>query len=211
MESAIENLDTWEPRTAQLLEGAVRIAETLTSLLDRRQATIELLTSLVNARACLWAWGHGDGLAQGVIPVAWLATGIAPEQMSVVAEMGLEPAMEEFYRQPILKLMAGKSQCTVSRQQIVDDSHWSDSTMRGCLLRIGMDEWLHSLQYSNGSVWSSLLLLRDMGKPRFDPHDVSLIDLAMSSLEWLHAAAVEQPVGQRLTTCSKCGIALGNS
>lgn len=182
------------PSLTQLLMEAVRIAETRPSLLDRRQATVELLASLVDAEACIWAWGHGDGLAQGVIPVAWIATGFAPEQMSGLAEMGLDPEMEGFYRQPILDRMAGKSQCTVSRQQIADGSHWSNSSMRGYLLRIEMDEWLHSLHYSSDSVWSDLLLLRGVGKPSFDPHDVALIDLAMTSLEWLHSSAVEQPL-----------------
>lgn len=194
MESVMESLIASDARLAQLLVGAVRIAETLTSLVDRRQATIELLASLLDAKACLWSWGHGDGLAQGVVPVAWLITGLAPEQMSGLAEMGLDPVMEGFYRQPILERMAGTLQCTLCRQQIADGSHWSNSTMRGYLLRIGMDEWLHSLHYSKASVWSNLLLLRGLEKPRFEPQDVALIDLAMSSLEWLHSSAVEQPL-----------------
>ena len=63
--------------------------------------------------------------------------------------------------------------------------------MRRMIERAGWSCWLHSVRYSPSGTWSNLFFLRNTGRAEFGPREAAIVDLAMSSVTWLHSTADE--------------------
>ena len=138
-----------------------------------------------------WAWGRGKPLASDVIPIALITRGYSDSQKALMIQMSLDPETKTAFRIPILKRMGDDPQNTCVRTQIVPDDEWEKSRMRSLTMLFGADEWVHSVRYSAMDTWSNLFLLRSTGKPAFGLDDIAILDLAIGSIDWLHATAEE--------------------
>gem|GEM_PF-4689697 len=59
------------------------------------------------------------------------------------------------------------------------------------LSEIGPDELVQCVRYSIDDNWSQLFLLREISQQPVSAQDRPLVDLAMTSIVWLHATADE--------------------
>lgn len=174
-----------------LVGGIVHIANTHGSLAERRQATLELLLKLLDARVGHWAWGYGDVVTSGLLPVAILFAGYTPEEVVILSTMGLDTEASQVFRSRILQQMEGSNHSTVIRPEIIPDLEWHDSKMRSYLQQMNVDEWVHSVRYQSANVWANIMILRNANEPEFDASDTALLDIAMQSISWLHATEDE--------------------
>ena len=178
-------------RIEKLLLGVCQIAEANSNIVVRRKLTVDLIVQLLRADFGHWAWGHGDAISNGVTPVAVITQGYDEQQKAMLYQLALDSHMEKEFRKPIIKLMGGKLQHSSRRQCIFSDREWQASRMRENALRLGVDEWVHSVRYADLNTWSNLLLFRKVGEEGFKQSDVELIDLVLTAVPWLHAAAEE--------------------
>ncbi len=174
-----------------LLGGIVQTANTHISLAERRQATLDILLALLHARVGHWAWGYGDVVTNGLLPVGLLVAGYTPEQLAVFNTMALDTECMKPFQTSIYNLMQGNHHSTVHRGEIFADEVWRESPMRRYLQLIELDEWVHSVRYQSANVWSNMMLLRNSTEKAFDAEETALLDIAMQSISWLHATAEE--------------------
>ncbi|MDZ4850418.1 MAG: LuxR C-terminal-related transcriptional regulator [Pirellulaceae bacterium] len=186
-ESATIPVDT----ASHLIQGIVRIAHVHATLVDRRQAVLDLLLKILGAKFATWSWGYGDLTGTEIQPIAMLTSGYSQDEMVVFCRMGLDPESERLFRRPIWDRMKGSSHSTVIRRDIFADLDWSQSKMRDYLQEMQADEWIHALRHQSRGVWSNMCLIRRLGDSEFTANDVIILDLAMQSIAWLHATASE--------------------
>ena len=161
------------------------------SLQERRQLLLKLLVELLDANVGHWAWGYGDVVTNGLLPVAIIVEGYRPDQLTLFSQMGLDTELMHPFRSKIYELMGGNHHSTVVRSDIFEDAAWLKSGMRASLQQMGLNEWVHCVRYQSANVWSNMMLVRNSDRAGFTVEDALLLDVAMKSISWLHATAEE--------------------
>ncbi len=174
-----------------LLQSVVRISDCESSLSNRRMAVLENLIKLTGAICGNWSWGYGFKEASSPMPIAIICVGMSEEQINGFTNMALAPAMDHEFRDPILQRMTGENQMSTLRQDLHDDSEWPNTFNRKQLSKIGLDEWVHCVRYSNDETWSILILYRQQGQSHFQLEDRLLVETAMHGIPWLFASESE--------------------
>jgi len=178
--------------THRLLAAVATIADNQTDLAQRRRTFLLELAELVGADAGFWAWGRGWPDSSSVTPVAIIDFGFTDQQRTVVIEWGLDANTDREFRQPILARMGEAKKSTDVRRDIMSDDVWAAyPRTRRQLARGGWNSWLHSVRYSTSDTWSNMLLLRTIGRDEFGPREAAIVDLAMTSVPWMHSTAEE--------------------
>jgi DNA-binding CsgD family transcriptional regulator len=176
----------------RLLTLIASIAEDHLDLAQRRKALLDELIGLIAADAGWWAWGRGWPDSSAVAPVAIIDHGFTDQERALIIEWALDPDTDKNFRQPILARMAGKNATVQVRRDIVPDEIWQEqSYMRRQLARAGFESWLHAVRYSASDTWSNMFFVRKLGREEFGDAEKVVIDLAMTSVTWLHATPDE--------------------
>ncbi len=183
--------------TVELVSRLLEITHQHSSLTDRRQATLECLTSLLDARAGHWTWGYGDVIQSSVQPVAIFTYGYEPQDLAVISQMGLDSEIDQALRFPILNKMSEVAQSVDTRRCIFSDENWENATMRKYLLQIHADEWLHAVRYETLNSWSNMFFIRSLGQPPFEEEHRHLLDVSLSAIPWLRASTNMEPESSR--------------
>ena len=173
-----------------------RIADRWRDPARRRREALRELQELTRAELGWWAWGQGraDGT---LVPVAVIQFGVSELQKCNLIAMGMAPELDAEFRQPILAQMGSQRQCTSLRADIYSDTVWRGSHVYRVLRDVGASEWLHTVRYDEPDCWSNLLLLRRSDEPPFSERNRETIDLAMSSISWLHAPSMSPVAPKR--------------
>jgi hypothetical protein len=158
-----------------LLESVAVIAGDTTDLADRRQCCVQILADLIQADAGIWAWDCGNPQANSnFVPVAVIHCGVTPQQLISFMEHGL-----------VL------SPSSKAPRSMSSEDEWRSLPSRSLLQRNGWGTWLNSIRHSPSGTWSSLFLARNLGRDEFNPRDAAIVDLALTSITWLHSTADE--------------------
>ncbi len=175
----------------KLLETVTQAANNYVDLGDRRLVLLRVLKELTGAAAGYWAWGHGDGSQNSVVPVALINLGFTEQQMADYVRISLATESQREFVEPIKKLKGELPQFTLIRADLYPELDWKQTYFGHQLNLIGFDEWVQSVRYSRSETWSQLFLLRAVGACTFQAQDRALIDIAMSSISWLHSSQAE--------------------
>jgi DNA-binding CsgD family transcriptional regulator len=176
----------------RLLTLVASIAEDRLDLAQRRKALLQALVDLIAADAGWWSWGRGWPDSSAVAPVAIIDHGFTDQQRALVIEWALDPDTDKNFRQPILARMAGKNATVQVRREIVPDEIWKEQPyMRRQLATAGFETWLMAVRYSATDTWSNIFFVRKLGREEFGNDQKAIIDLAMTSVTWLHATPDE--------------------
>ena len=90
------------------------------------------------------------------------------------------------FNQPIRELLKKQDHVTVSRSIIWSDAEWSSESFVTALLHpLDWDNWLISVRYLTSDTWTSMTFFRSLGRPDFEASDLELVELVMSSVEWM--------------------------
>lgn len=184
-----ENLST--NTLKRLLETVTQTADRYVDLSDRRLVVLRILKELTGATAGYWAWGHEDGTEKSVVAVALINLGFTEQQMAAYVKASFAPEVHRDFVEPIKKRMGTQPQITLTREELYQELAWKETFLGQQLKLIGFEEWLQSIRYSREETWSQLFLLRSVGEMPFQPEDRALIDIAMSSISWLHSSQAE--------------------
>jgi len=153
---------------------------------DRRELLVKRLAGWVGSASGFWSWGRGIPLESNITPVATIVTGFSKEQLSRFPEVALSDQTVRLFNQPIRELLRKQDHVTVSRSMIWNDSEWSsDPFVRNVLHSLDWDNWLISVRYLTSDTWASMTFFRSLGKPDYEPTDLELVELVMSSVEWM--------------------------
>lgn len=175
----------------RLFASTIQIGDRCSDLAARRLAVLQSLIELTFTAAGVWSWGYGDGSENTVMPVAVIPVGFTEPQMFDFVKFAMSSGVYTEIVEPI-KLMKGtKSQIAVARSDLYDLQTWKGTFSCKALNEIGFEEWIQCVRYSSDQNWSQLFLLRANGQSSFSSSDRALVDLAMSSVGWLHASAAE--------------------
>lgn len=187
---------------ADLLAHVLDVSERFAEAADRRQATLDHLLKRLGARAAHWAWGYGDAVASRVQPVAIVTSGYEPAELGVISQMGLDSEIDKSLRVPILRKLNGAPQSVDLRRHIFEDDAWQTAKMRGYLLTIQADEWLHAVRYESDNVWSNMFFIRSVEEPPFEPEQAALLDVCIGAIPWLRAARSAEPARDSIVKLS---------
>ncbi len=66
---------------------------------------LKLLVELLDANVGHWAWGYGDVVTNGLLPVAIIVEGYSAEQLTGFSRMGLDTELMHPFRSRIYELM----------------------------------------------------------------------------------------------------------
>ena len=179
---------------SQLLESVVAIGRTVTDLAEQRRAFVSVLANSVQADAGWWAWGRGrpDADADSVTPVAIVDFGFTDQQRVAAIEWALSRDSHQDFRRRIMPRIIDGLRATTLYQDIFSEEEWAAMPgMRRQLAYGGWESWLHSIRYSASDTWSVLFFLRNQDRGEFGRPESTLIDLAMTSVAWLHSTIEE--------------------
>lgn len=155
-------------------------------LSQRRVILLNQLASMIDAAGGFWGWGRGRPGITAVAPVASIPFGFSDSEWASVAQFCMSLEGQRMTQEPIFQRLRTSRQATVTRQEIVDDDVWNDSSVYRLHLRPArMDDFLTSVRYCSDDLWCCLTFFSRLHKPRFQPRDSALIDLAMSGVAWL--------------------------
>lgn len=153
---------------------------------NRREQLVKQLAGWVGGDSGYWSWGRGIPLESTITPVATIATGFSKEQWLRFPEVALSDQIVRLFNQPIRELLKERDHVTVSRSLIWNDAEWSsDHYVQNVVHSLDWDNWLISVRYLTSDTWASMTLFRSLGKPDFEPADLELVELVMSSVEWM--------------------------
>jgi len=182
----------------RLVEAVIRVGDNNSLLSKRRQALLEELCQLVHADAGHWSWGRGHPSSCPVVPVAMLDHGYSAQQKSALIQTALDEAtMRDFYKRMIDRVDDENQMCA-ARTDIYNDEEWQVSRFRDLAVATESDSWINAARYSHGDTWSNFHLVRFQGRAEFCSREVAIVNLALSSISWLHAMAEEVLPSERL-------------
>jgi DNA-binding CsgD family transcriptional regulator len=177
---------------SQVMRAVLEIAETPTSVGDRRRDVLDRLAKLLQADAGHWAWGRGRPETATILPVAVIHFGYSEADLSAFYRFGLDSRLRDEFNLPLLGLMREDNVSCAVRRDLVRDQQWNaDNWIFRQLRSMGKDSWLHCVRYAANDTWSNMFLVRDVGRPEFGPAERALLDLAITSIPWLWAKPVE--------------------
>lgn len=173
----------------KLLNGIAQIASASHAISDRRQATLDLLMEVLQARLGLWSWGFGDIAGTSIQPMAMITSGYTSHEIGIFTAMAMAPESVRTFRIPVLEMLNGSNQITVTRRMIFPDRVWPESQFRNYMLQMKVDEWMQTVRYETKEKWSGMFFSRNEDAPEFETFHRELLDVTMRSIPWLHVAA----------------------
>ena len=179
--------------TAQrLLESVIAIGNLHAELADRRRVFLTVLLEEIGADTGFWTWGHGTPTDRSVTPVAMIDLGCTDAQRAVVMQWGFDKDSFRGFYERIFQEMEGVTQ---SRSLLVTDFNDEERigipAMREHMARGGWGSWLHNVRYCPQNTWSSLFVLRNTDREEFQPREAAVLEMAVTSVSWLHVIAEE--------------------
>ena len=171
----------------RLLNAAVNIEGAALTLSERRQRFLVAIAELIQADAGHWAWGRGHPETSTIAPVAMLDCGYSAEQKSLFIQSALDPEAMRPFHAGVLSIMHQRRQSSTVRRDVFSDAQWHASHwFQKYMSRMGMDSWVHCLNYDPSDTWSNMFLVRRAGQPEFGDREAAILDVAMASIPWLH-------------------------
>jgi DNA-binding CsgD family transcriptional regulator len=190
--------DSWSsagvsPETIRrLLHVVTGIADTHSTLVERRQAVLVALLDLVQADSGNWAWGRGWPLSSAVTPVSVIWHNVSEQQMIALMQWGLDPDTDVTFRPRVRAQMGDRTSATTIWQDIYTPEEWeARPSMRRHLSAGDWSSWMHAVRYTDGDTWCSLFLLRNGDRPEFGPTESAIVDMVLAGIPWLHSTAEE--------------------
>ncbi|MDB5388887.1 MAG: transcriptional regulator, LuxR family [Planctomycetaceae bacterium] len=175
-----------------LLASALAIGDDNPNLADRRRAILNVLAELIDADAGFWSWGRGWPEMESVTPIALVDFGFTDEQRGDIVAWSLDHDATRNFERRIEVRVRQNFQATSLCEDVFTDSEWdANPLMRQQLVKAGFEDWIHTVRYSTGDTWSSMFLLRNLGKPRFVRQEADVVDVAHSNIAWLHSNTEE--------------------
>ena len=169
----------------------------------KKRFLISELAQLLQADVWLWVQGQKHDQSDRAIPFLHIDGGWTnDEQKACYVQWHSHPEYATLVLKGIADLWG--QFFTVTRQQIVPDQRWYDSSLyRDWYLPAGLDQFLATV-YPIGRIQpdeltvSGLMFHRATGAPAFDNRDRFLLHLVAAEVEWLHRAGTEVAAAQRV-------------
>ena len=176
----------------RLLESVVAIGNHHAELVDRRRAFLTVLLEEIGADAGFWTWGYGKPTDVSITPVAVIDLGFTDAQRAVVMQWGFDQdAFRGFYRRIFLEMQGVTRSRSLLLADFNEDERKGLPVMRSYMEQGGWGSWLHNARYCPQNTWSSLFVLRISDREEFGPREAAILELAVTSVSWLHAIAEE--------------------
>ena len=184
--------DSLYPVARRLLESVVAIGNHHQELVDRRRAFLTVLMEEVGADVAFWAWGHGNPTESSITPVAMIEIGFQETQLAIVMKWALDPeAFCGFYHRVYAEMQGVNQSRSSLMADFNDEERKGFPVMRNYMAQGGWGSWLHNVRYFPKDIWGSLLVLRNTDRDEFGPREAAILELAATSVSWLHATAEE--------------------
>ncbi|MFM9960322.1 MAG: response regulator transcription factor [Planctomycetaceae bacterium] len=158
----------------------------------RRKALLHVLAHLVQADAGFWFWGRGRPDQDSVTPMAIVDFGLTSQQRVIVMEWGLERDAQQTFHERVMAHLREDDQATTLYDDVFSKAEWDAiPKMRQQMRRGGWESWVHSVRNRANDTWSMLFFLRNLGRAEFGRPEADIVDLAMTSVTWMHSTAEE--------------------
>lgn len=175
-----------------LLQQATSLERTCANLAERRQEFIQTLAGAVDGKAAFWGWGRGRAFDSNVTPVAALHFGFEPDAWPRFALAALSDEVVVNFNQPVTRLLDQAGHVCVTRAAVWSDESWySAGVFQDTIRTLGLDQFLVCVRYFSADSWSHMTVFRAAGQPDFSERDRHLIEVALTSTEWMSPRAVE--------------------
>lgn len=159
---------------------------------ERRLKLLLKLAQLIDSPGGFWGWGRGRPGISAVSPVASIPFGYSNSEWASIASVCLSEDGQRLFQEPIFARIGDQKQVTVTRVEIVDDETWYSSApfLQG-FKPANIDHLLSTVRFCSTDIWCCLTFSRRLNSPAFGVREVSLINMAMSGITWLHPQASE--------------------
>lgn len=154
-----------------------------------------------------WTWvltrtpAPGDPASMPVL-VLRLDGGLDEQQRTILVETQRSPH-RRILAEALFPEVDRTGRATRRRADLIDDESWPASPYRDAVAKpMGLDEFLIAVRRLEGSLVSTLLLFRAVGRPGFDDAAVPLVELTLDRVHWLHHHGPIDLVADTLITLS---------
>jgi len=181
------------------LLGEVAVLET--DAPGKRRALLMGVAKLIQAD--IWVWVHFADNAKDGIPMgfAFIEGGWENEaQRMKFAEATTSPAAEPFNT----AMRKGSDiHRTRLRRDVFSDAQWFESELfRNHYGKANMGEWLTTHYPLGNRLFSTMVFLRQLGRPAFSRRDVCIVHIITEEIDWLHRAGTDVPGAEHVNELS---------
>ena len=195
----MEYLPVDDVREIVRLLGEVAVLET--DVPGKRRVLLTGLAKLIQAD--IWLWIHFADNAKDGIPMgfSFVEGGWASEaQRMKFIEATTTPAAEPYNT-------ALRKGCDVHRtrvrKDVFTDAEWFESELfQNYYAKGNLGDWLTTHYPLEDQIFSTMVFLRQLGRPAFTPRDVCIVHIVTEEIDWLHREGTNIPAAEHVNDLS---------
>ena len=151
----------------------------------KRRTLLDGLSKLVEADGWIWTCAAMDPDRNCPMPINYLFGGINERQATTILDSFSDTTTTDPCNGPLAALVAQGEHFVRTRQQLVSDEEWYESTYtRTYFLRHGIEHPMYAITPLEQG-YSAVCLLRVKGRPPFSERQIRIVQIVTSEVRWL--------------------------
>ena len=166
------------------------------SLDGKRQILLDGLSKLIEADGWIWICAAMDPERNCPTPINYLFGGINEQQVAALLNSFSDTASTDPCNDPLAALVARGEHFVRTRQQLVNDKEWYESTYtQTYFLRHGIEHPMYAITPSEQG-YSAVCLFRFKEKPPFSKRQIRIVQIITSEVRWLSKCNLPSPYAE---------------